>query len=212
MTEVIIVGGGPVGITMSIALSTLGVSNMVLERESRPYQLPRAIVMDAEVHRTLLRHGLDDDLRECLTPMVAADFVDANGTRLMGIDLAEVQLFGLPAVSRHYQPQLEAVLRAAAVRRGAQLRTGSTVTSIDDEGDAVRVKSSDGADLRAKWVVGCDGAASFVRKSVGLSLDDLGFDQDWLVVDLLVPDKAVAGLPDVKRQGCDPRQIGRAHV
>ncbi len=206
MTEVIIVGGGPVGITMSIALSTLGVSNMVLERESRPYQLPRAIVMDAEVHRTLLRHGLDDDLRECLTPMVAADFVDANGTRLMGIDLAEVQLFGLPAVSRHYQPQLEAVLRAAAVRRGAQLRTGSTVTSIDDEGDAVRVKSSDGADLRAKWVVGCDGAASFVRKSVGLSLDDLGFDQDWLVVDLLVPDKAVSGLPDVTRQVCDPRR------
>ena len=50
---VAIVGGGPVGLTMSIALSVRGVKNIVLERQPHVYPLPRAIVMDAEIHRTL---------------------------------------------------------------------------------------------------------------------------------------------------------------
>jgi 2-polyprenyl-6-methoxyphenol hydroxylase-like FAD-dependent oxidoreductase len=54
--DVVIVGGGPVGMTMSIACSRLGLSNVVIEREPEAFPLPRAIVMDVEVHRSLLRH------------------------------------------------------------------------------------------------------------------------------------------------------------
>ncbi|NCW91362.1 MAG: bifunctional 3-(3-hydroxy-phenyl)propionate/3-hydroxycinnamic acid hydroxylase, partial [Acidimicrobiia bacterium] len=206
MVDVAIVGGGPVGVSMSIALSTLGVTNVILERETAAYPLPRAIVMDAEIHRSMIRHGLGDELAACLSPMKAADFVDADGVRLMGIELAEIRLFGLPVVSRHYQPELEAVLRHAAQQRGAVLRLGVAVTSVAEQHDRVCIECDDGTTVEASWLVGCDGASSTVRKAIGISLEDLGFDQDWLVVDLLVPEKRDSGLPDVTRQVCDPRR------
>ena len=206
MVDVAIVGGGPVGVSMSIALSTLGVTNVILERETAAYPLPRAIVMDAEIHRSMIRHGLGDELAACLSPMKAADFVDADGVRLMGIELAEIRLFGLPVVSRHYQPELEAVLRHAAQQRGAALRLGVAVTSVAEQHDRVCIECDDGTTVEASWLVGCDGASSTVRKAIGISLEDLGFDQDWLVVDLLVPEKRDSGLPDVTRQVCDPRR------
>ena len=201
--DVVIVGGGPVGMTMSIACSRLGLSNVVIEREPEAFPLPRAIVMDAEVHRSLLRHDLGVSLQRCLSPMVAADFVDSSGAQLMGIELAGINLFGVPAVSRHYQPELESMLRADALRRGATLRLGCTALRLEQSPTSAVVTCDDGSVYEAKWVVGCDGASSFVRKSVGITLDDLGFDQDWLVVDLLVPDKLRSGLPDVTRQVCD---------
>ena len=86
--DVVIVGGGPVGMTMSIACSRLGLSNVVIEREPEAFPLPRAIEMDAEVHRSLLRHDLGESLQRCLSPMVAADFVDSSGAQLMGIELS----------------------------------------------------------------------------------------------------------------------------
>ena len=203
-TDIVIVGGGPVGMTLSIALSNLGLGNVVIERERELFPLPRAIVMDAEIHRSFLRQGLGPVLADRLTPMAGADFVDASGTRLMGIDLGGVKLFGVPAVSRHYQPELEAMLREEAERRGAVIQRGISATMLHDDGSSVRVTCDDGSKVEGRWLVGCDGASSFVRKSVGISLDDLGFDQDWLVVDLLVPDKATSGLPDITRQVCDP--------
>lgn len=56
--------------------------------------------------------------------------------------------------------------------------------------------------VRARWVVGCDGARSTVRKALGVTLDDLGLDQPWLVVDAIP--RNTAGLPEVCQQICDP--------
>ena len=68
-TDIVIVGGGPVGMTLSIALSNLGLGNVVIERERELFPLPRAIVMDAEIHRSFLRQGLGPVLADRLTPM-----------------------------------------------------------------------------------------------------------------------------------------------
>ncbi|NCX60011.1 MAG: hypothetical protein EBW98_02275, partial [Actinobacteria bacterium] len=112
MVDVAIVGGGPVGVSMSIALSTLGVTNVILERETAAYPLPRAIVMDAEIHRSMIRHGLGDELAACLSPMKAADFVDADGVRLMVVGLTGKQWQSLvEAIGMHYtNPSLKALL------------------------------------------------------------------------------------------------------
>ena len=62
---------------------------------------------------------------------------------------------------------------------------------------------ADGRTIRSRYVVGCDGARSVTRKVIGTGLRDTGFEESWLVVDLLL-DGAVPGLPTRCLQVCDP--------
>jgi 3-(3-hydroxy-phenyl)propionate hydroxylase len=60
--------------------------------------------------------------------------------------------------------------------------------------------------VQARFVVGCDGASSLVRQSVGIELEDLDFDEPWLVVDVLVNEQGLAKLPKVSVQYCEPER------
>ncbi|MFZ9176077.1 MAG: FAD-dependent monooxygenase, partial [Ilumatobacteraceae bacterium] len=204
--HVLIVGGGPVGLVTSLALSSLGVRNTVIERSVDVYGLPRAIVMDAEVRHSLSRLGLGSRLDEVLEPMLAADFVDAAGGHLTGIDLTGIQLLGCPAVSKHFQPMLEAMLRHEVRERGARLMLGSEVREHRADASGVEIRFDDASSVQGDYLVACDGASSRTRKAVGIQLEDLGFDQDWLVVDVELFDRQQAQLPDLTRQVCDPRR------
>ncbi|MFZ9518716.1 MAG: FAD-dependent monooxygenase, partial [Ilumatobacteraceae bacterium] len=64
----------------------------------------------------------------------------------------------------------------------------------------------DASSVQGDYLVACDGASSRTRKAVGIQLEDLGFDQDWLVVDVELFDRQQAQLPDLTRQVCDPRR------
>ena len=203
---VAIVGGGPVGLTMSIALSVRGVKNIVLERQPHVYPLPRAIVMDAEIHRTLKDLGIGDGLTNLLSPMTRADFVDANGNELLGIDVSSLELFGLPAVSCHYQPQLDNYLLNQARELGAVIRNDCEVQGFEQNNQLVSLQTSSNGSIVADFVVACDGASSSMRKQLGISLVDLSFDQDWLVVDLELTSSGKKILPDATRQICDPKR------
>ena len=203
-SDVVIVGGGPVGLTLSIALSRAGVSNTIIERDPYPYQLPRAIVMDAEIHRSLLNHGLGSRMSDLLEPLRAADFVSASGEHIMGIQIGEQRQFGLPPVCCHFQPELDAMLREVAVERGATLLTGKDFVRFEESDGGVIAHLSDGSSVVGTWLVGCDGASSAVRKQAGIDLVDLKFDQDWLVVDVELNTRDSGNLPDVVRQICNP--------
>ena len=203
---VVIAGGGPVGLVASIALSDLSVPNIVVEKDVDVYGLPRAIVMDAEVRYALERLGLASQLSEVLAPMVAADFVRPSGETVSRIVLSDVQLFGCPAVSKHFQPMLDALLREEAAARGGQMVFGRTVVSHGVDTQTITCVLDDGTSVSGDFLLGCDGASSRTRKSQGIALEDLGFDQDWLVVDLRLHDRISAGLPDVTRQICDPKR------
>jgi len=58
--------------------------------------------------------------------------------------------------------------------------------------------------VRARWVIGCDGGTRRVRGSVGIGLEDLGFDEPWLVVDVRVNERGLARLPKTSVQFCEP--------
>lgn len=201
---VAIIGGGPVGLTLSIALSARGVDNVVFERHHALFALPRAIVMDAEIHRTLDLLGLGEGLEPLLTPMTKADFVDSRGNELMGIDVASHRLFGVPLVSCHYQPDLDEFLLQQARAGGADVRMGAEVIEHQESDAGVRLALADGSEMMAEYVVACDGASSATRRRMGIDMIDLAFEQDWLVVDLELGDRAKEHLPDVTRQVCDP--------
>ena len=202
---VLIVGGGPVGCTLSIALSNLGVGNIVIERDTEIHPLPRAILIDGELERALIQMGLGAGLAPLLTPMRTAEYVDVNGARIAGQDIPQNSAYGgLAPASVHFQPDVDALLRREVTARGARFVTGATVNGVSPDADGVTVHIDGAADMRGGYVVGCDGASSTVRRSVGIGWEDLGFDQDWLVVDIEVNDRAACGLPDVAQQICDP--------
>jgi 3-(3-hydroxy-phenyl)propionate hydroxylase len=202
--DTVIIGGGPVGCLLSVLLSDMGVTNAVIDRDLEPYQLPRAIVMDDEAQRIFHDHGMGEWLQSNTSPLEAADFVDADGKRIMGMEVPPVGLQGLPPVVCHFQPDVDTMLRQEAQRRGARVFWGVEPTSLIDDDGGIQVVLSNGDEVHARWAVGCDGASSWTRKTVGLILEDLRFDQQWLVVDIALKDNSTCELPVGVRQYCDP--------
>jgi 2-polyprenyl-6-methoxyphenol hydroxylase-like FAD-dependent oxidoreductase len=94
------------------------------------------------------------------------------------------------------------MLRAEAEARGSTVLWGRTVTDIEDDGKKVVTTLDDGETIESRWFVGCDGASSWTRKFIGLQLEDLRFDQEWLVVDAELHEGVVVDLPVGVRQFC----------
>jgi len=83
-----------------------------------------------------------------------------------------------------FQPELESVLRDGLARfDNATLTLGVSVETMTQSDEAVSLSLDDGTVCQARWVIGCDGARSSVRKAMGTRLDDLNFEEPWLVVD-----------------------------
>lgn len=204
--DVVILGGGPVGCLLGVLLNDMGVSNMIVERDVVPYQLPRAIVMDDEIQRLFVDHGMGEWLQNFTSPMKRADFVGVNDEVFIGADIPPLGLQGLPPVVAHYQPQLDTMLRAEVEKRGSHGRWGRTVSSMTDLGEQVLTVLDNGENVTSRWFIGADGASSWTRKQVGLLLEDLRFDQQWLVVDVELHDDSTASLPVGARQYCVPER------
>lgn len=106
------------------------------------------------------------------------------------------------------QPDLERVIRdSLADQPNVDMRLGYALTGLTDgpNGPVLTLRDRETgtpADVSARFVVGCDGGNSFVRKSLGIAFEDLGFDEPWLVVDMLVEE--TGSLPEVNIQFCDP--------
>ncbi len=202
--DVIVVGGGPVGVMTALLLAQRDFSVRVLERAPEVYDLPRAIVMDDEIQRVFQNAGLLDELRAITTPMRGAEFVRPDGERIIGAELPEDADWPLglhPSVT-YYQPELEAFLRDAAGRNGVDLRLGIEVASVEQDDDRVTV-ATDAGTMTARWLVAADGASSRIRKQLGLAFVDQGYDQDWLVLDVRLR-REVPTLPLLVQQVCDP--------
>jgi 3-(3-hydroxy-phenyl)propionate hydroxylase len=202
MLDVTILGGGPVGCFLSVILSDMGVSNVVIDRDVAPYQLPRAIVMDDEIQRAFHDHGMSEWLQQNTEPLQRGDFVGPTNEVVIGADIPPLGLQGVPPVVTHYQPDLDTMLRAEAERRGSQVLWGRTAVNMVDTGSSVITTLDNGETVESRWYVACDGASSWTRKHIGLALEDLRFDQEWLVVDAELHEGAVVDLPRGVRQYC----------
>ncbi|HSW27634.1 MAG TPA: FAD-dependent monooxygenase, partial [Burkholderiaceae bacterium] len=103
------------------------------------------------------------------------------------------------------QPAVDAEVRAAVARLpNVQVELGVEVTGLQQDAQAAALTLADGRRVDARWVVACDGASSTLRGLAGLTLDDLGFDEPWLVVDVLANERGLAKLPPTSVQYCEP--------
>ncbi|MBM2619672.1 bifunctional 3-(3-hydroxy-phenyl)propionate/3-hydroxycinnamic acid hydroxylase [Actinoplanes sp. LDG1-06] len=211
--DVAIVGCGPVGLVLGIAVAQRGWKVAILERYQDQYPFPRVVAFDGETARNFATVGLNDDLYELGEPVGEYDFQNAAGETLLHLDNPyEPDRDGWPKAVIMHQPTFEAALRAhARTLPNLELRTAYQVESLTDHGDHVELNS----ELTASWVVGCDGANSFVREHIGTPIVDLNFEHDWLLCDVVFHEPRTFKPNDV--QICDPRRpttivsSGRGH-
>ena len=209
--DVAIIGYGPAGATLANLLGQYGLSVLVLEREAEIYPLPRAIHFDGEVMRVFETAGLRREVEAISRPGLKGMYFNnaAGETLLIRAGTAARGPHGCATNHYFHQPELEAVLRAGLRRHPqVQVRTRHEVSAIDDGADVATLQVKDlttaqAYAVQARYVVGCDGARSMVRKAIGTPMVDLGLHQPWLVFDVRLKTE-VPGLPDHTVQHCDP--------
>jgi flavoprotein hydroxylase len=201
--DVAIVGYGPVGATLAILLGQQGRTVVVLEKWPEPYPLPRAVHFDDEVGRIFQSCGVGDQLRRITEPAEIYEWRNATGTTLLRFGRLSDQPLGWPLSSMFNQPALEGLLdqRARALPT-VEIRRGIEVCDLAQDDDCVSVRTTNGEEVRAQYVVGCDGANSTVRELAAIPVHDLGYFYDWLVVDVILDDARV--FDPLNTQVCDP--------
>ncbi|MFE0644009.1 FAD-dependent oxidoreductase [Streptomyces sp. NPDC058877] len=172
--DVLVVGGGPVGMLLAAELALHGVRTTVLEKASVPSGESKAGTLHARTAQTLHRRGLLEAVQP--GPYAAGRAprrsVPFHFGGLPHLDLGPV-VEEFPAMVGSPQAYAEAVFARRALQWGARIERGVEVTDVRESGDhvevAVRRGDREGGGLRARWVVGCDGARSAVRQKAGIA-------------------------------------------
>ena len=200
-------GFGPVGQLAANRLGALGVRTVCLERSPEPHGTPRAAVLDDGCQRILQRAGLGEPLAPVLLVSGPVATVGGDGRERFVLDPA-VRRDGHPQLVSFDQRELEDVLTAGVGRfPHVEVRLGCAVEALaqDAAGVTVRARDADGpVEVRAAYVLACDGGRSTVRRLCGIRFGGSTFAQPWLVVDAEV-DAPVPGVPGV-RFVTDPRR------
>jgi 3-(3-hydroxy-phenyl)propionate hydroxylase len=208
--QVAVIGFGPSGAVATAMLGSRGIRTLAIDRQTGIYDKPRAIAIDHEILRHLDNLGVADRVLPHVAPFPASQHFGAQGQLIRRIDMvAEPYPLGYTPSMVFTQPPVEAALREHAARYpGVEIALGTELVSLTQDEDrvALHLTGPDGAirSVTADYVIACDGASSGVRQAIGVELEDLIFDEPWLVVDMLVNEDALAKLPETAAQFCDP--------
>tara|TARA_R110000868_G_scaffold17851_1_gene77925 strand:+ start:23972 stop:25510 length:1539 start_codon:yes stop_codon:yes gene_type:complete len=209
MYDVLIAGYGPTGMLAAILLGRAGHKVAVIERYRTLYNLPRVGIVHDDVLRMFQEIRVIDSILPAtwFLPTYEMGFHDEV---LLSNDVADMETHGWPEMTSIYQPAFEAELDATAKALSAvDVLQGWTVNALTQDDAGVTVTADcDGEirELRGKYLIGADGGNSFVRETLGIKYEDLGFDQAWLVID--GKQKRGRGDRPELRQFCEPEQPG----
>ena len=208
--QVAVIGFGPSGAVAASLLGQAGLRTLAIDRTREIYPKPRAMAIDHEILRMFDNLGVADAVLPFVEPFTASEHYGAEGQLIRRVDMVPPPYPMAYTPSMVFtQPKVEAVLRAhAASWPGVEVALGTELLGLSQDADGVVLQlCQDDATLRtvsADYVIGCDGASSLVRQQIGVTLDDLVFDEPWLVIDLMVHDAALGKLPATAVQYCEP--------
>lgn len=184
MIDVIIVGGGPTGLMLASELRLHDVRVVVLERDAEPTRFVRSLGLHARSIEIMDQRGLLERFLALGTRHpLGGYFAAIPKPPPSGLDSAHAYVLGIP------QTTTDRLLEEHAVEVGVEVRRGSAVVGLHQDDDGVTVELVDGTRLRSRFVVGCDGGRSTVRRLLGV-----GFPGEPSRVDSLLGEMEV-GVP-----------------
>ncbi|MCS0637607.1 rifampin monooxygenase [Streptomyces sp. LP05-1] len=161
MIDVIVAGGGPVGLMLAAELRLHGARTVVLERLAEPAGESRALGLHARSVEVLDQRGLADRFLALGRRSAGGGFAAIDKPWPDRLDTTHAYVLGIP------QALTERLLGERAVELGAEIRRGSELTGLSQDEHGVTAELADGTRLRSRHLVGCDGGRSTVRKLLG---------------------------------------------
>ncbi|WP_116248272.1 rifampin monooxygenase [Nocardiopsis sp. FIRDI 009] len=186
MVDVIVVGAGPTGAMLAGELRLHGVDVVVLERETEPTRVVRSLGLHVRSIEVMDQRGLlERFLEHGRTYPVGGFFAAIPKPSPERLDTAHGYVLGIP------QPVTDRMLAERAAELGADIRRGRELVGLSQDDEGVTAELADGSRLRSRYLVGCDGGRSTVRKLLGV-----GFPGEPARVETLIGEMEVTANPE----------------
>lgn len=185
--DVAIVGAGPTGLVLANFLGARGVDVILIERNDGTVRQPRAVSIDDESLRTIQAIGLSQEVLKDVALEYGSRYFTPRGTCFADVR-PSVREYGFPRRNAFSQPLFEGALLGGLVRYpNVRVLFEHACDAVSEDPDRVELRLCSGASrviVRARYLVGADGARSMVRRSIGATLVGSTYRRRWLIVDL----------------------------
>ncbi|KOS55444.1 FAD-dependent oxidoreductase [Rhodococcus rhodochrous] len=184
-TSVLVVGAGPVGLTAALELRRRGVDVVIVDRLPEPPQYAKAVGIQPRTLEVWDAMGVVRPALDVSAPMHGQIvYVDGRQVMRLELELPEDVPYRFVCMPQY---ATERVLTQALAEHGTVVRRGVELTGFERTADGVVAALRDGDDttrLVARYLVGCDGAHSAVRKGLGVSFDGDAFPEEYMLADV----------------------------
>ena len=205
---VIIVGGGPTGLMLAAELELAGVDVAIIERRAtQELAGRRAGGLHARTIEVLDQRGIADRF------LAAGQTMQVAGFNRVPLDIGDFPTrhpYGLALTQNH----IERILAEWVAELDVTMHRGRDVTGFTQDDDGVDVRLADGTTLRARYLVGCDGGRSVIRKAAGIEFAGWDATTSWLIAEVQTTEEPKWGFHEdaIGRHAIGPLEQGGAGI